>query len=166
MLLPLIEISGWRVTCHLIFCVFFASISVEKHCKYARFWVWEILGIYILKWKPKSICKNTIQEVLNLTRFSCCRKFILGELWKLKNLVGNVIFYKKFNAQNSLNMNFQEHENCVISEDLLYILDMCARNHYARQTYDMSKYACTCEKSIVIDCEMMMRVWRMICRYS
>ena len=50
--------------------------------------------------------------------------------------------------------------------DLLYILDMCARNHYARQTYDMSKYACTCEKSIVVDCEMMMRVWRMICRYS
>ena len=103
-----------------------------------------------------------------LTRFSCCQKFILGELWKLKNLVGNVISYKKFhiNAQNSLNMNLQEHENCVMSEDLLYILDMCARNHYARQTYDMSKYACTCEKSIVVDCEMMMRVWRMICRYS
>ena len=39
---------------------------------------------------------------------------------------------------------------------------MCARNHYAHQTYDMSKYACTCEKSIVVNCEMMMRVGRSI----
>ena len=57
------------MTCHLIFCVFFASISVEKHCKYARFWVWEIIGIYILKWKPKSTCKNTILAIY--TRYVC-----------------------------------------------------------------------------------------------
>ena len=63
---------------------------------------------------------------------------------------------------------FKNTKIAFISEDMLYvyILDICARNHYARQTYDMSKYACTCEKSIVVDCEMMMRVWRTICRYS
>ena len=148
---------------------FFASISVEKHCNYARFWVWEIYLVFIFWSENRKVYVKIQYRKSSINTIFLLSKIHIGWIVKIEKSGWKCNFLQKISYKCA---KFTQHEFSRTRKlrykwgFAIYILNMCARNHYARQTYDMSKYACTCEKSIVVDCEMMMRVWRTICRYS
>ena len=132
------------MTCHLIFCVFFASISVEKHCKYARFWVWEIYLVFIFWSENRKVYVKIQYRKSSINTIFLLSKIHIRWIVKIEKSGWKCNFLQKISNKCA---KFTQHEFSR-TRKLRYkwglaiysILDMCARNHYARQTYDMSKY--------------------------